>query len=58
MHSMRRRRCSIQALKKRIWVFLTEATPDDRGLSGHAHTNDELIGAARAGLHRLRKGIG
>ena len=35
-------------LKTRTWVLLTEATPGGLGLWGHAHTNDELVGAARA----------
>jgi phenylpyruvate tautomerase PptA (4-oxalocrotonate tautomerase family) len=41
-------------LKMRTWVLLTEATPDGWGLWGHAHTNDELVGAARAEIARLR----
>ncbi len=33
----------------RIWVLLTEAAPDGGwGLWGSAHTNDELIAAARS----------
>jgi phenylpyruvate tautomerase PptA (4-oxalocrotonate tautomerase family) len=42
-------------LKKRIWVLLTEATPGGWGLWGHAHTNDELVGAARAEIAKLRR---
>jgi phenylpyruvate tautomerase PptA (4-oxalocrotonate tautomerase family) len=41
-------------LKMRTWVLLTEATPDGWGLWGHAHTNDELVGAARTEIARLR----
>jgi hypothetical protein len=41
-------------LKKRTWVLLTEATPGGWGLWGHAHTNDELVGAARAEIAKLR----
>jgi phenylpyruvate tautomerase PptA (4-oxalocrotonate tautomerase family) len=41
-------------LKTRTWVLLTEATPGGWGLWGHAHTNDELIGAARAEIAKLR----
>lgn len=32
----------------RTWVLLTEATPGGWGLHGHAHTNDDLVAAARA----------
>ena len=35
-------------LRTRTWVLLTEATPGGWGLAGHAHTNDELVAAARA----------
>jgi phenylpyruvate tautomerase PptA (4-oxalocrotonate tautomerase family) len=41
-------------LKKRTWVLLTEAAPGGWGLWGHAHTNDELVGAARAEIVKLR----
>ena len=41
-------------LGKRTWVLLTEAAPGGWGLWGHAHTNDELVGAARAEIARLR----
>ena len=41
-------------LKKRTWVLLTEATPGGWGLWGHAHTNEELVTAARAEIARLR----
>jgi phenylpyruvate tautomerase PptA (4-oxalocrotonate tautomerase family) len=41
-------------LKTRTWVLLTEAAPGGWGLWGHAHTNEELVGAARAEIARLR----
>ena len=41
-------------LGKRTWVLLTEAVPGGWGLWGHAHTNDELVGAARAEIARLK----
>jgi phenylpyruvate tautomerase PptA (4-oxalocrotonate tautomerase family) len=41
-------------MKTRTWVLLTEAAPGGWGLWGHAHTNDELVGAARAEIGRLR----
>ena len=40
------------ALKQRTWVLLTEAAPGGWGLWGHAHTNDELVSAARAQIAR------
>ena len=45
-------------VKTRTWVLLTEAVPGGWGLWGHAHTNDELVGAARAEIGRLRKDSG
>ncbi|MEU4245017.1 hypothetical protein [Actinoplanes sp. NPDC026619] len=36
------------ALGKRTWVLLTEAAEGGWGLWGHAHTNAELVSAARA----------
>ena len=41
-------------LKQRTWVLLTEAAPGGWGLWGHAHTNEELVTAARAEIGRLR----
>jgi phenylpyruvate tautomerase PptA (4-oxalocrotonate tautomerase family) len=41
-------------LTERTWVLLTEAAPGGWGLSGHAHTNDEIVGAARAEIAKLR----
>jgi len=44
------------ALARRIWVLLTEAAPGGWGLRGHAHTNEELIAAARAEIVSLQSG--
>ena len=41
-------------LPKRTWVLLTEAAPGGWGLWGHAHTNEELVAAARAEIAKLR----
>jgi phenylpyruvate tautomerase PptA (4-oxalocrotonate tautomerase family) len=41
------------SLTDRTWVLLTEATPGGWGLRGHAHTNDELVAAARADIAAL-----
>jgi len=41
-------------LKTRTWVLLTEAVPGGWGLWGHAHTNEEIVGAARAEIARLQ----
>lgn len=41
-------------LAERTWVTLVEAIPGGWGLQGHAHTNDEIIAAARAEIDRLR----
>lgn len=43
-------------LASRTWVLLTEAAPGGWGLWGHAHTNAELVDAARAEIARLRDG--
>lgn len=37
----------------RVWVLLTEATEGGWGLHGHAHTNEELVAAARAEIASL-----
>jgi phenylpyruvate tautomerase PptA (4-oxalocrotonate tautomerase family) len=42
------------SLKERTWVLLTEAPAGGWGLWGHAHTNDEIVGAARAEIAKLR----
>ena len=41
-------------LRKRTWVLLREAAPGGWELWGHAHTNDELVAAARAEIAKLR----
>ena len=38
------------SLTDRTWVLLTEAPEGGWGLAGHAHTNAELVAAARAQL--------
>ncbi len=44
------------SLADRTWVLLTEAPEGGWGLWGHAHTNAELVGAARAQLAELAAG--
>jgi phenylpyruvate tautomerase PptA (4-oxalocrotonate tautomerase family) len=44
------------SLARRTWVLLTEAVDGGWGLWGHAHTNDELVAAARAEIAELTKG--
>ncbi|WP_195908168.1 tautomerase family protein [Nostocoides sp. HKS02] len=41
-------------LSERTWVLLTEAPEGGWGLWGHAHTNDELVAAARAEIAKLQ----
>jgi hypothetical protein len=41
-------------LTERTWVQLTEATEGGWGLWGHAHTNEELVAAARTEIAKLR----
>ena len=41
-------------LLQRTWVLLAEAAAGGWGLWGHAHTNDELVGAARAQIGELQ----
>jgi phenylpyruvate tautomerase PptA (4-oxalocrotonate tautomerase family) len=43
-------------LKERTWVLLTEAPDGGWGLWGHAHTNAELVAAARAEAANLTGG--
>jgi phenylpyruvate tautomerase PptA (4-oxalocrotonate tautomerase family) len=43
-----------ESLKDRIWVLLTEAADGGWGLWGHAHTNEELIVAARNEIAKLK----
>ena len=44
------------SLTDRTWVLLTEAPDGGWGLHGHAHTNEELVLAARAEIARLQTG--
>jgi phenylpyruvate tautomerase PptA (4-oxalocrotonate tautomerase family) len=41
-------------LGERTWVLLTEAVQGGWGLHGHAHTNDELVTAARTEIAQLQ----
>jgi phenylpyruvate tautomerase PptA (4-oxalocrotonate tautomerase family) len=41
-------------LKDRTWVLLSEAAEGGWGLWGHAHTNEELVTAARAEIAKLK----
>jgi phenylpyruvate tautomerase PptA (4-oxalocrotonate tautomerase family) len=41
-------------LHDRTWVILSEAIQGGWGLKGRAHTNDELVSAARAELAKLK----
>ena len=43
-----------ETLKERTWVLLTEAIEGGWGLWGHAHTNAELVAAARDEIAKLR----
>jgi phenylpyruvate tautomerase PptA (4-oxalocrotonate tautomerase family) len=43
-------------LKERTWVLLTEAPDGGWGLWGHAHTNAELVAAARTEAAKLSGG--
>jgi phenylpyruvate tautomerase PptA (4-oxalocrotonate tautomerase family) len=43
-------------LAERTWVLLTEAPEGGWGLWGHAHTNAELVAAARAEIAKLSTG--
>lgn len=42
-------------LADRTWVLLTEAPEGGWGLHGHAHTNAELVAAARAEIAELKQ---
>jgi phenylpyruvate tautomerase PptA (4-oxalocrotonate tautomerase family) len=42
-----------ETLAERTWVLLTEAPQGGWGLRGHAHTNEELVAAARAEMAGL-----
>jgi len=43
-----------ETLKERTWVLLTEAADGGWGLWGHAHTNEELVAAARTEIAKLK----
>jgi phenylpyruvate tautomerase PptA (4-oxalocrotonate tautomerase family) len=43
-----------ERLQERTWVLLTEAKEGGWGLWGHAHTNEELVAAARNEIAKLR----
>jgi phenylpyruvate tautomerase PptA (4-oxalocrotonate tautomerase family) len=43
-----------ETLGDRTWVLLTEAPDGGWGLAGHAHTNAELVQAARAQIQALK----
>lgn len=45
-----------EGLKERTWVLLTEAPEGGWGLWGHAHTNAELVTAAREQIARIQAG--
>ena len=45
---------NVPGLKNRTWALLTEAAPGGWGLWGYAHTNDELVAAARAEIAKPR----
>ena len=42
------------SLKQRTWVLLTEAVQGGWGLWGHAHTNDEIVIAAKNEIAKLK----
>ena len=44
------------SLSERTWVLLTEAIEGGWGLWGHAHTNAELVQAARDQIAKLKSG--
>jgi phenylpyruvate tautomerase PptA (4-oxalocrotonate tautomerase family) len=46
------------SLRERTWVLLTEAVDGGWGLGGHAHTNEELVAAARAQIAQLQAAKG
>jgi len=45
------------SLTERTWVLLTEASDGGWGLAGHAHTNVELVSAARTQLAEIAKPV-
>jgi phenylpyruvate tautomerase PptA (4-oxalocrotonate tautomerase family) len=42
-----------ESLSARTWVLLTEAPDGGWGLAGHAHTNSELVDAARREIAQI-----
>ena len=52
--TIRSRAAGDATLKDRTWVLLTEAKEGGWGLWGHAHTNAELVAAARDEIAKLR----
>jgi phenylpyruvate tautomerase PptA (4-oxalocrotonate tautomerase family) len=42
------------SLKQRTWVLLTEAVQGGWGLWGHAHSNDEIVTAAKNEIAKLK----
>jgi phenylpyruvate tautomerase PptA (4-oxalocrotonate tautomerase family) len=48
------RGASDPTLLDRTWVILAEAIEGGWGLKGHAHTNAELVSAARAEMAKLK----
>jgi phenylpyruvate tautomerase PptA (4-oxalocrotonate tautomerase family) len=48
--------CTDATVATRTWVLLTDAIDGGWGLAGHAHTNAELIDAARRELAALSSG--
>jgi phenylpyruvate tautomerase PptA (4-oxalocrotonate tautomerase family) len=43
-----------ESLKQRTWVLLTEAVEGGWGLWGHAHSNAEIVTAAKAEIGKLK----
>jgi phenylpyruvate tautomerase PptA (4-oxalocrotonate tautomerase family) len=43
-----------ESLKQRTWVLLTEAVEGGWGLWGHAHTNTEIVTAAKDEIAKLK----
>jgi len=43
------------SLKERTWVLLTQSYDGGWGLAGHANTNEELVGLARAEIAQLKE---
>ncbi len=43
-----------ESIKDRTWVLLSEAADGGWGLWGHAHTNEELVAAARDEITKIK----